>query len=178
MRAGKSSRQKILDAADALARDLGPGNLSLDAVAQRAGVSKGGLLYHFPSKAKLLEALVQQYLEAFEATLAEKEKEHGGEQNSLVAAYLDLVIADFARKQPPPSGILAALAENPDFIAPVRQFNRALLDRMKANASDERAVLVIFLALEGLRSMKLFDLDILTPQEREAVMAALFAALK
>ena len=55
----KSARQRILAAADELSRDLGPANLSLDAVAQRAGVSKGGLLYHFPSKARLLKALVE-----------------------------------------------------------------------------------------------------------------------
>lgn len=178
MRERKSARQKILVAADALSRDLGPGNLSLDAVAQRAGVSKGGLLYHFPSKAKLLEALVQQHIDVFGSTLAEKEKEHGGGQNCLVEAYLDLVTAEFARKQPPSSGVLAALAENPDFVAPVRQFNRMLLDRLKDNASDENTALVIFLALEGLRSMKLFDLDVLTPQERDSVMATLYAAMK
>ena len=49
------ARDKILAAAEELARVAGPGNLSLDAVAARAGVSKGGLLYHFPTKAKLLK---------------------------------------------------------------------------------------------------------------------------
>lgn len=42
-----SSREKILAAAAELADIVGPGNISLDAVAQRAGVSKGGLLYNF-----------------------------------------------------------------------------------------------------------------------------------
>lgn len=43
------TKQRILDAAAEIARELGPGHLSLEAVATRAGVSKGGLLYHFPS---------------------------------------------------------------------------------------------------------------------------------
>lgn len=174
----KSSRQRILVAADELAHDLGPGNLSLEAVAQRAGVSKGGLLYHFPSKAKLLEALVQQHIDVFDAELAEQEKEYGGGENCLVEAYIDLVGAEFARRQPPASGVLAALAENPDLIAPIKQYNRVLLDRLKTNASDENAALVVFLALEGLRSMKLFDVDVLTRQERDSVMAVLYAALR
>ena len=50
-----NSREKILTAAADVAREAGPGNLSLDAVASRAGVSKGGLLYNFPSKAKLMQ---------------------------------------------------------------------------------------------------------------------------
>ena len=35
-------------------------HLTLDAVAERAGVSKGGLLYHFPSKESLLQAMVDR----------------------------------------------------------------------------------------------------------------------
>ena len=66
-----SSRQRILEAAEALAREQGPGNISLDAVAARAGLSKGGLLYNFPTKAKLLEALVEMHIERAEAALAQ-----------------------------------------------------------------------------------------------------------
>ncbi|RUZ98934.1 TetR/AcrR family transcriptional regulator, partial [Mesorhizobium sp. M7A.F.Ca.CA.002.05.1.1] len=56
-----NSREKILAAAADVARESGPGSLSLDAVASRAGVSKGGLLYNFPTKAKLMQGLVEGY---------------------------------------------------------------------------------------------------------------------
>lgn len=168
-----SSRLKILIAADEMAHELGPANLSLDAVAQRAGVSKGGLLYHFPTKAKLLEALVEHYIEGFDATLSEKEKARGGGRNGLLGAYLDLIIADFDKKQPPPCGVLAAMAENPDFMTPIRHYNRVLLDRLKANATNETTALVMFLALEGMRAMQVFGLDVLTAEERDAVVATL-----
>ena len=52
-----TSRMKILAAAADVARESGPGSLSLDAVAGRGGASKGGLLYNFPSKAKLMQGL-------------------------------------------------------------------------------------------------------------------------
>ncbi|WKG04789.1 TetR/AcrR family transcriptional regulator [Mycolicibacterium sp. HK-90] len=52
-----SSRDRILDAyADLLAVE-GERYATLDAVAAKAGVSKGGLLYHFPSKDRLAAAL-------------------------------------------------------------------------------------------------------------------------
>ncbi len=55
-----TSRERILDAyADALAVD-GERHATLDAVAAKAGVSKGGLLYHFPSKDQLAEALCER----------------------------------------------------------------------------------------------------------------------
>lgn len=171
----KGAGEKILSAAAALARDIGPGNLSLDAVAERAGVSKGGLLYHFPSKSKLLEALVEQHLSEFDAALTEKEKAHSGGRNSLAAAYLDLFVAEQA--SPPPSGVLAAMAENPELLVPVRRFKRLLLDRLKAKASNKDSALVLFLALEGMRSLRLFETDVVTPAEREAVLAFLAAML-
>jgi AcrR family transcriptional regulator len=167
----KEMHGKILAAAAALARDVGPGNLSLDAVASRAGVSKGGLLYHFPSKSKLLEALVEQHLGEFDAALNEKEKAHGGALNSLASAYLELFVAEQA--EPPPTGVLAAMAENPQLLVPVSRFKRRLLDRLKANARDENSALAVFLALEGMRSLRLFETDIVTPAERDAVLAFL-----
>ncbi|PTE20023.1 TetR/AcrR family transcriptional regulator, partial [Cereibacter changlensis JA139] len=44
----QATRRRLLDAADQLSRTVGPARLSLEAVAAEAGVSKGGLLYHFP----------------------------------------------------------------------------------------------------------------------------------
>ena len=52
-----SSRDRILDAYEDLLAVEGERFATLDAVAARAGVSKGGLLYHFPSKDRLAEAL-------------------------------------------------------------------------------------------------------------------------
>ena len=66
-----SSRQRILEAASELAHDVGASNISLDAVAERAGISKGGLLYNFPTKLELLQALVARHVELMEAQTLE-----------------------------------------------------------------------------------------------------------
>jgi len=47
-------RDRILDAAGQLVTGQGTRHLTLDGVAQAAGVSKGGLLHHFPGKDALL----------------------------------------------------------------------------------------------------------------------------
>lgn len=166
-----SSREKILAAAAELADIVGPGNLSLDAVAQRAGVSKGGLLYNFPTKAKLMQALVQDYLKSFEDALSAKSS--GDEANNSLAAYVELSAQECIQKQPSAAGVLAALAEDPDFFNPVRDFKRNLLDRLKAENPDTAKLLVAFLVIEGLRSMKLFDMDILHEDERDMAIAYL-----
>lgn len=54
------AREKVLDAVEVVLVERGPAGLTLEHVAERAGVSKGGLLYHFPSKAKLVDGLVDR----------------------------------------------------------------------------------------------------------------------
>lgn len=52
------ARDRVLDAFEALLIEQGERAATLDAVARAAGVSKGGLLYHFPSKDALVDGLV------------------------------------------------------------------------------------------------------------------------
>jgi len=69
-----SARDALLDAYQSILRETGERATTLSAVAARAGVSKGGLLYHFASKEALsegliarLEALMDEDLEAMRA---------------------------------------------------------------------------------------------------------------
>lgn len=65
-RNGKTA-ETILEAARHIVRTSGPDKLTFDAVAARVGISKQAVLYWFPNKARLVEALVRPALEA-EAT--------------------------------------------------------------------------------------------------------------
>lgn len=171
-----SSRDRILAAAADVAREAGPGNLSLDAVAHRAGVSKGGLLYNFPTKAKLMQALVADYLSSYEAALEAAARE-GNPEGGLLAAHVALSARECAETMPSAAGLLAVMADDPDFLLPIKAFKRRLLDRLKANSPDATRLLLVFLALEGLRSLKLFDMDVLTSEEKELVFSALHSAV-
>lgn len=55
-----SSREHILDVYETIMRTDGERTATLDAVAKGAGVSKGGLIYHFPSKDALAAALCER----------------------------------------------------------------------------------------------------------------------
>ncbi|MVA97403.1 TetR family transcriptional regulator [Nitratireductor sp. CAU 1489] len=172
-----SSRAKILKAAAAVAREAGIGHFSLDAVAARAGLSKGGLLYNFPTKSKLLEALVEEHLVEFEAELSNYAACSAGRPNALAASFLAVTRDQDYPQEQQPAGLLAALAKDPSFLEPVLRFNRQTLTRMTATASDPHMVLVAFLAIEGLRLTRLLGLDVLDASERAAAYAKLEALL-
>lgn len=167
-----NSRDRILAAAAEVARVTGPGSLSLDAVASRAGVSKGGLLYNFPTKAKLLQALVQDYLDEFAAAL-ETTAKAGVSGESLLSVYIRLSAKEWEEPQPSASWIFSAIAEDPDFLTPIKTFKRQLFERLKGDTPDLKALLVCYLAIEGLRSMNLFDSDVLTVDERRLLVSSL-----
>jgi AcrR family transcriptional regulator len=165
-----NSRAKILAAAADVAREFGPGSVSLEAVASRAGVSKGGLLYYFPSKARLMQALVEHYLAEFRSSLSQAQA--GGE--TLLTAFIKRAAAECREKQPASrSWIFSAISQDPDFLSPLRSFHQQLFANLKEDNSDLKAVLICYLAIEGLRSMNLFDFDILSTEERELLVASL-----
>ncbi|MBB2921270.1 TetR/AcrR family transcriptional regulator [Cellulomonas cellasea] len=67
-RGAGDTQRLVLEAASEVFRTRGTG-ATLDDVAQQAGVSKGGLVYHFPSKDALVQALVGAMLEEFRAAV-------------------------------------------------------------------------------------------------------------
>jgi TetR/AcrR family transcriptional repressor of nem operon len=57
----EKTRERILDAAQALILDHGYGATTVDAVVNRAGITKGAFFHHFGSKSDLARALVERY---------------------------------------------------------------------------------------------------------------------
>ncbi|WP_067658054.1 TetR family transcriptional regulator [Nocardia harenae] len=80
-----SARERILDAAEELI-NAGQVPPALEAVAAAAGVSKGGLLYHF-GKQSLLQALVTRAVGRFDERLAE-----AAARGTMAAAWLRLSV--------------------------------------------------------------------------------------
>ncbi len=67
----KITDDDILDAVERVVTRLGASGLSIDAVAQEAGVSKSRVVYDHKSKSALLEALIERYVELEDARVAE-----------------------------------------------------------------------------------------------------------
>lgn len=65
-----SQRDRIVDAYVDHVVSEGPETVTLEAVAARAGVSKGGLLYHFGSKEALLGGMLERVAALTEADIA------------------------------------------------------------------------------------------------------------
>lgn len=69
------TRTTILDAAVSVIYDMGYANTTTEAVARRAGVSRGAMLHHFPNRQQLVEATVLHINEQRLAMFAREESE-------------------------------------------------------------------------------------------------------
>ena len=169
------TRARIMEAAAAVVHDVGPAHLSLDAVAERAGISKGGLLYHFPTKASLIQAVVAHHCAQVELEAGIGPDGHVDRSPaSVVSGLMRAFTVSMATKKPGggAGGVLAALAETPELLEPVRVHNVRVADTLR-KAKDPDVALLAFLAVEGLRALMLFDANPLTAAETEHILAML-----
>lgn len=171
-RAAGETRDKLLDAAARLLlRD--PSKLTLDAVAEEAGVSKGGLLYHFSSKAQLLDAVVDRWEASFQAQIeASADPTAGG----WTRAFLDVTAKDGemdSHAREVDSGILAVLALQPQRLDAVRARYESWQQRIENDGIDPVDATIVRLATDGLWFCELLGLGPPTGELREQVLERL-----
>jgi AcrR family transcriptional regulator len=68
-KAPEETRERLLAAAKVVVLTHGTTQLTLDRVAEEAGVSKGGLLHHFPTKESLILGLMRHAFVVFSARM-------------------------------------------------------------------------------------------------------------
>src|SRR2546426_760598 len=111
---------KLLDAAEAVVVRQGISNLTLDAVAAEAGMSKGGLLHHFRTKDRLVEALVVRSAENWRACCLEAYGRTPEGPGRMARALLSYCLSDAQgwtdQLRHSSSAVFAALAQNPSLI--------------------------------------------------------------
>jgi AcrR family transcriptional regulator len=162
------SKAKILEAAERVVAKRGPANLTLDAVAAEAGLSKGGLLYNFPSKQSLIEGMLQAFCDRHRAYLTQRRDQDGGSPNAavrgLLAAKREIPLDRSARL-----AVLAGVAENPDLLAPLRVELAETLRELEQDSPDPSLAILVWLASDGLMFWELLGISPLDDAGREQV---------
>jgi AcrR family transcriptional regulator len=161
------TRQRLLDAAAAVVRRDGAGALTLDAVAAEAGVSKGGLLYHFRSKRDLLDAMLEGWVEEFATEIAAAEEGKGFAHGYVKASDMSTWAA---AERATEFGLLAAMVDEPGTLERVRARYAAWQNQLAAQAADPVDATVARLAADGLWLNDLLGLAPPAGELREQVM--------
>ena len=179
-----STRDLILDAATSIVRDQGAGKLTLDAAAKTAGLSKGGVLYHFKSKDELIGGMVRRMIDACEAL---KNGHYAAEPEGPYRHARAVVRMTFDPQGPvcdPVGGaLLAAVGINPGLMEPFHERFRQWLDEVASDSPNPALSALVCLAMDGymfdsMLKLPLYDdalldqirrqaLDLLSPEKTE-----------
>ncbi len=165
----EQTRARIRVAAAKVIERDGAGHLTLEKVAAEAGVSKGGLLYHYPSKDALLQGLLDHLLENRAGLVDDlgsaDEVSNAALLNGLIDADFDLPKDERIMAQ----GLIAASAENADLLAPAKQYVEALFEQLGASKATAATARTILLASQGLQFLELLGLLSLSVNERNEI---------
>ncbi len=164
-----SSRDLIVDAAQAVVFEVGA-HMTLDAVAAKAGVSKGGLLYHFPTKKALLRAMLDRRVQRLkEARQLKRVQLPEGPAREITAYVLSLLDRD-RKTERISAGLLASAAYDLKLLEPLRKDYRTLVTELAPSGLRFEQAAVIVLAAHGLRFLEILSLSPLKGKQRERVI--------
>jgi len=150
MQQSGTARDGILDAAQRVAARDGAGHVTLDAVAREAGVSKGGVLYHFAGKDALIAGMLARLIAEFEAEIERLRAEFAGGPNPSLRAMIAACASMCDIERPVAMAILAAGAQNPDLLAPLRDSIGAHLEQLSAECADPDSACLLCAAADGM----------------------------
>ena len=174
-----ATREKLLDAAAVVAQNRGLAEFTLENVAEQAGVSKGGLLYHFASKDELIVGLLDQTLRATEIEIENRVAELGAGPGSFAIAYLDYVREPNRPEVEFASSLLAAAASKTDLLGNARESFAGWSERLMTDDGISRSPgLLARVVSEGLWLMDLFGLAPPTAGDRADVLDVVIAMIE
>jgi AcrR family transcriptional regulator len=151
---GNALKDGLLDAAEAVVVRQGIANLTLEAVAAEAGMSKGGLLHYFPAKDRLVEAMVTRSAASWRKCYTDAYERTAAGPGRMSRALLDHCLSDAKgwtqELQRSSSACFAALAQNPSLIAPMREVYSDLQRRVADDGLPPGVGEVVAAAIDGL----------------------------
>ena len=171
-------RERLLDAAEAVLAEHGTQGLTLAAVAAHAGVSKGGLLYHFASKDALITGLIERLIEGFDALVEQLRRERPGWYTRAYIEATFTVLAeqdtDLARRR---WAAVSAAATDPELRAPLAKAQRRWMSEGIDQESDPDLSQLARLAADGVWEAAELDPSLLGPERLAALRKRLLALI-
>ncbi len=121
------TKEAIFQACSRILRREGFSKLTLKAVAEEAGISKGGLLYHFPNKSSMINALFEYHNTKFENRLQAILEKEDGKPGAYLRAYAKASIEEAA--DPSNADLYASLFAAEERFSGAHQLMREKYDR-------------------------------------------------
>lgn len=169
-----STRDRILAAAEDVVLTDGVACLTLEKAAARAGLSKGGVLYHFKTRNDLVAAMVERLATRFDGAVREHHRalSPDGGPGTFARAYVEECFAEATteeeeRGERVGAAVIAAIAAEPALLQPLRSAFEGWQRDLEMDSADPVRATIARFAADGLWLCELFGIDALSPELRE-----------
>ena len=143
---------------------------TLDAVAERAGISKGGLVYSFATKDGLVRAALEREVTRFQGAVRQRLGGRPVEPFELVLAHIDEALDEDDGATRKAAFLVTALVHAPDMMEPARRYYRALLDPLLSDSGAAHGVRHALLAVEGIFLLRGLGFVEVSAEEHKSVL--------
>jgi AcrR family transcriptional regulator len=158
---GTGTKRRIIDAAEEVVLRDGVARLTLEAAAAEAGLSKGGVLYHFPTRDALVAGMVDEIIEEFDEDI-ERFLESDRGPGAFTRSYIRATMAPSSprpdREDRLGAALIAAAAAEPALLVPLQLAADRWQQRLEDDGLDPTLATVLRLACDGLWMCDLFGL--------------------
>lgn len=136
-------------------------HLTIDAVAAESGMSKGGVLYHFPSKDDLILGMISRHIERYENSLQRQEvgdpRTQGRKLRSMLrASFPETPDNERSHMDRVAASLLAAVVNNPKLLEPVREQVERFRAVVTEDSRDPMLAMILAAAADGIWMADLF----------------------
>ena len=170
---------RILDAGERVVIRDGASNLTLDAVAAEAGISKGSVIYDCKTKHELIKAIIERKVATENQKIEKAVKALDGQKNAQVrgriAAAAGMIMEE---SQPVALQLCSALAQDEDLQARIKESINQTLSTIADTSEQPRTALLALLALEGLRFLHLSGFHVWSDTELAQLFGEIDALVK
>ncbi|NJK46571.1 MAG: TetR/AcrR family transcriptional regulator [Pleurocapsa sp. SU_196_0] len=154
------TREKLLRTTAEFIAQNGASNLTLDTIAAASGVSKGGLLHHFPTKHALMQGLMAQIAQVFVTRLEQAlTTEPEGTPGRWTRAYVTASFEYDPDELQLTTAIASVVTNEPALVAVLQQQFAWIDERIENDGLPAARTTAIRLACDGLWIAELLELS-------------------
>jgi AcrR family transcriptional regulator len=165
-------REAVLDAAQRVVARDGAAQLTLEAVAAEANISKASVLYDYKTKQALMKAVIERRIAAEDARIRSIAERLGAVPNAAISARLASelrVLSDEDRAVA--LSLCAMVAQDAELRQPIQDMISRRISKILNTSEQPRGALLAFLAIEGLMALEWLGLHRWPLEERNALIA-------
>lgn len=170
-------RNTLLDIAEKIVSEQGARALTIEALANAAGITKGGVQYSFRSKEVLIDAMFERWDAAYHRILSQLT---GGNPAPLtrVAGHIEATRLTDDTSNARAASLMTALLQSPEQLASTRRWYRSVIDGLDTSDKQGRRARLAFLATEGAFVLRFFGLMDISQEEWQDMLKDAAALLQ